>query len=276
MTIRRKLMLPPVCLALLAGLAACVASQPQAPYPAFIQVDDLPDVFIAGLPGVRAQQLAGNPNTRRSSYRIMLPPDWQFTTGASPGKSVEVFVLAGAIGLADLTLGVGGYAYIPSGSTGMQMTSLNGALILYFLDDANAEAVIQTPLILDSNLVGWSLLSESPNDIGLSVKELRADPGSGARTWLMKIDPVATRSWHRSSTTREGYLVSGSYRDGVCIDGQAVTGDYTPGGYFHRVPGALYGGSGATSVDGAIWFFRVQERETLQTLAEGDCATPAG
>ena len=48
-------------------LSACAATAPQPPYPAFIQVDDLPNVFIAGLPGVRAQQLAGNPQTRRSS-----------------------------------------------------------------------------------------------------------------------------------------------------------------------------------------------------------------
>ena len=105
----------------LSMLGACAASAPQTPYPAFIQTEELPDVFLAGLPGVRAKQLAGNPETRRSSNRIILPPDWQFTTGASPGKSVEIFVLAGEIALGDLPLGPGAYAYIPPGSTGLQM-----------------------------------------------------------------------------------------------------------------------------------------------------------
>ena len=114
-------------LAMTLVLFSCATNSPQPPYPAFIQVEDLPDTFIAGLPGVRAKQLAGNPQTRRSSNQILLPADWQFTTGASPGKSVEIFVLAGEIVLADLTLGPGGYAYIPPGSTGLQMKSSRGA-----------------------------------------------------------------------------------------------------------------------------------------------------
>jgi hypothetical protein len=202
------------------------------------------------------------------SYQVVLPADWQFTTGASPGKSVEIFVVAGVIELGDLTLSTGGYAYIPAGSTGLQMRSAGGAALLYFLDDADPRAVIQTPLILSSDLVGWIRVSESPNDIGISVKELRADPGSGARTWLMKIDPVASQSWQQSSTTREGYLVAGSYRDNECVNGETASGDYGPGGYFQRNPGAVYGGPGAASTDGAIWFLRVPEKESVRTLAD--------
>jgi hypothetical protein len=196
-----------------------------------------------------------------------LPADWNFTTGAAPGKSVELFVLLGEIELGDLALGPGGYAYIPAGSTGLQMKSSRGASLLYFLDDADPDAVIQTPLILSSDLVSWTPLSDSPNDIGLSIKELRADPGSGARTWLLKIDPFASQSWQQSTTTREGYLVAGSYRDNECVDGVAVSGDYMPGGYFQRVPGAIFAGPDAASTDGAIWFLRTPEKESLRTLA---------
>jgi hypothetical protein len=249
-------------------LAGCAAGKPQTPYPAFIQVDELPDVFIAALPGVRAQQLAGNPSTRRSSNRILLPPDWSFTTGASPGKSVEIFVLAGEIEFGEFSLSAGGYLFMPAGSTGTQVSTTDGASILYFLDDADPRAVIQTPLILNSELVGWKPLSDDPNDLGLSVKQLRADPGSGARTWLTKIDPFATRGWQQSSTTREGYLVSGSYTDSECVNGEIMTGDYTAGGYFHRVAGALNGGPEAITPEGAVWFLRVLEKETLQTLPE--------
>lgn len=267
MKISRNTMPTAIRLALLSILVACAASAPQTPYPAFIQVDELPNVFIAGLPGVRAKQLAGDPQTRRTSNRILLPSDWQFTTGASPGKSVEIFVLAGEIGLGDLTLGPGGYAFVPSGSTGLQMKTSRGASLLYFLDDLDPDAVIQTPLILSSDLVGWTPLSQNPNDIGLSEKELRADPGSGARTWLMRIDPIASQSWQQSSTTREGYLVAGTYRDSECVNGEPVTGDYSPGGYFQRVPAAIYGGPEAATAGGAIWFLRTLEKESLQTVA---------
>lgn len=247
-------------------LLSCATSGPQPPYPAFIQVDELPDTYVAGLPGARAKQLAGNPETGASSRQLLLPAGWQFTTGASPGKSVEMFVLAGEIELGDLALGPGGYAHIPAGSTGLQMTSSQGASLLYFLNDVNPNAVIQTPLVLSSDLVRWVPLSENPNDIGYSVKELRADPGSGARTWLMKIDPIASQSWQQSSAVREGYLVAGSYQDNECVNGEAISGVYRPGGYFRRTAGAVYGGPDAASTDGAIWFLRVLEKESLQTL----------
>ena len=47
-----------VC-ALALQFAACAPSQPDVPYPAFVLVDEIPDVFIAGLPGVRAKGLVG-------------------------------------------------------------------------------------------------------------------------------------------------------------------------------------------------------------------------
>ena len=272
--VRAKSLPAILSLAMTLVLLACAASTPPMPYPAFIQVEDLPDTFIAGLPGVRAKQLAGNPQTRRSSNQILLPADWQFTTGASPGKSVEIFVLAGEIVLGDLALGAGGYAYIPPGSIGLQMTSSRGASLLYFLDDADPAAVIQTPLILSSDLVSWMPLSESPNDLGLSVKELRADPGSGARTWLKKIDSFAIQSWQQSSTTREGFLIAGSYHGNECINGVEVSGDYGPGGYFHRTPGAVYGGPGSNSTAGTIWFLRSPNKDSLRALAECVPAQP--
>lgn len=250
----------PVVIAIM--LSACASGPPPVPYPAFIQSDELSNVFIAGLPGVYAKQLTGDPATRRTSNRIALPPQFQFSTGASPGKSTELFVLSGQLRLGDIVLGPGGYAYIPPGSFGMSLATANGAELLYFLNDANPASVIQTPLILSSDLVPWQDRSDEPGDFGLSVRELRADPGSGARTWLLKIEPVAAIGWQRTSTVIEGYLVQGSYTHSECIDGQAATGDYTKGGYFQRPAGALNGGPEAKSSDVSIWF--------LRTLAHGE------
>lgn len=254
-------------------VSGCASGPPSVPYPAFIVVDELPDAFVAGLPGVRAKQLTGDARTRRSGTRIQIPADWEFSSGASPGLSVEVFVLAGELRLGEYSLTPGGYAYVPPGSTGLPMRSDNGASILYFLDSANDKAVIQTPLITNSNLLDW----ESPvfdfGSDGVSIKELRMDPGSGARTWLLKLDPGVSQGWQYSSQTLEGYLLSGRVVDTECVAGEAATFEYLPGGYFHRPPGAIHGGPEATTAVGAVWFLRAPAGEQVE-LVPGCQSTP--
>lgn len=238
------------------SLAACASSPAELPYPAFIQADDLPDIFIAGLPGIRAKRFAGNPDTRRSSNRLSLPADWSFTTGGLPDKSVEIYVLAGTVMLGEFTLQPGAYAYVPDGSTGVPLRTDRGAQILYFLDDANPAAVIQTPIISSRSIVPWLPVSDDPNDFGISVKELRADPGSGARTWLLRIDPGATRPWQSLSVVEEGYLLEGNYVHSECVDGTASTAAYTRGGYYHRPAAAVNAGPESTAVESSVWFVR--------------------
>jgi len=246
---------------LLAVFAACSSSPPMPPYPAYIAVGELPDAYVGGLPGARAKQLSGDPRTQRGSYRIELPSDWSFTTGASPGQSVEIYVLSGAIQLGEFSLAQGGYAYLPPGMSGLQMKSEEGALMLYFVDEANDSAVIQTPLITSSELLAWD-----QQDIGVAVKELRADPGSGARTWLLDIRPEAILSWQRSSQMVEGYLLSGAIDYSECSGDQFVTDEYLPGGYYHRPPGAIHAGPATKAVDGAVWFLRVLGEEQVEIM----------
>ena len=99
-------------------------------------------------------------------------------------------------------------------------------------------------------------MSSDIEDIGLSVKELRRDPGSGARTWLLRVEPAAMRRWSSSTVLREGFLLSGDDRVSECLAGEAATGDYVAGGYFHRPPGAVHGGPEAITATGATWFLR--------------------
>ena len=65
-------------------LAACASKPPEPPYPAFLKVDEIHDVFLASLPGVRAKPLVGDPQTRRAGNRIDLPIDWSGTSGGEP------------------------------------------------------------------------------------------------------------------------------------------------------------------------------------------------
>ena len=247
-------------------LTGCASSAPKVPYPAFVQADELPDVFIAALPGIRAKQFAGDPRSRRTSNRLLLPADWKGSTGASPGKSVEMFVVAGEITLGGMVMAPGSYAYIPPGFTGSNISTTSGAVLLYFLDEPNPASLIQTPLILDSGIVDWRPASEEPEDFGFSVKELRMDPGSGARTWLMRIDQGATQLWRQSAATEEGYLLSGNYRHSECVDGEVLTHDYMPGGFFSRPPGAVHGGPEAAAMSSAVWYLRRIGQGAVQSV----------
>ncbi len=247
-------------------LTGCASSAPNVPYPAFVQADDLPDVFLAGMPGVRAKQFAGDPHSRRTSNRLLLPAGWKGSTGGSPGKSVELFVVTGEITLGTMVMKPGSYAYIPPGFTGSNIDSESGAVVLYFLDDPSPDAVIQTPLLLDSNMLDWQLASDEPEDFGFSVKELRMDPGSGVRISLLRIDPGATQLWRQASTTEEGYLLSGHYRHSECVDGEVLTYDYLPGGYFARPGGAVHGGPESVAISSSVWYLRWMGKGAVQSV----------
>ncbi len=249
-------------------ITACASSPPKLPYPAFIQADDLPDMFMASLPGIRAKQFAGDAQMRTTSNRVDLPPAWQGTSGGSPGKSLEIFVLRGDLVIADITLGRGGYAYLPPGTLGFNLRSSDGARILYFADDVDARAVIRTPIILDSGILNW----QAGEIAGRSTKELRADPGSGARTWLLKVQPGATMPWEVSSTHREGYLVGGDYQHSECVDGKAQTGQYEQGGYFYRPPDTINGGPDSVATTESFWLLR-EAATTVTSIVPGCVAS---
>jgi len=241
-----------ICILLVMTAGGCASGPPELPYPAFIQVDDLSDVFVASLPGVRAKQLAGDPMTRRSSKRIDLPADWSGTSGGAPGRSLEIFVLQGGLTIADLELGPGGYAFLPSGSLGFNLSSPAGARILYFVNDIDPESVIRSPIILETDLLDWA----ASGTLGRFVKELRNDPGNGAMTWLLRIETGAATAWESSSAAREGYLVSGVYQHSECVSGTVHTAEYLPGGYYIRPAGIVNGGPLSIAATESVWLLR--------------------
>ena len=175
------------------------------------------------------------------------------------GKSTLLRILAGLdlpsagkVSVADVSLKRGGYAYLPPGTLGFKLKSSTGARILYFLDDIEPTAVIRTPLILESGLIDW----DDTETEGVAVKELRADPGSGARSWLQRIEPGAKIPWQSSTANREGYLVVGNYTHSECVGTEVATDVYFPGGYVYRPAHSINGGPDAFAATTSIWFFR--------------------
>jgi len=259
-----------VVLAVLLG--ACAAEAPKLPYPAFIQVDELEDIFMASLPGVRAKQLSGDPQTRRTSNRIDLPVDWSGTSGGVPGRSMEIFVIAGEFMVADIVLKGGGYAFLPAGSLGFNLAAKNGAQILYFVNDTDPESVIRSPIIINSYLLEW----EDTAKVGVVTKELRHDPGNGAKTWLVRVATGASQPWESSNVLREGYLVTGNQQYAECLNGEIELWQYAPGGYFYRPENTISGGPDSVALTDAIWLMRETSRgdamvwSSCEVAAEGE------
>lgn len=242
-------------------LAGCASGPPKLPYPAFVQVDELEDIFMASLPGVRAKQLSGDPQTRRTSNRVDLPKAWRGTSGGTPGRSMELFVVEGELTIADISLGRGGYAFLPAGSLGFNLVSGDGARILYFVNDTDPESVIRSPIIINSSLLDW----EQTGKLGVSKKELRNDPGNGSKTWLSRVATGASEAWQSSSALREGYLVTGNQQYSECVNGKIVTWQYAPGGYFYRPAKTISGGPDSLALMDSIWLMRETTKGEVTT-----------
>ena len=253
------------------AIAGCASGPPKLPYPAFVQVDELPDMFMASLPGVRAKQLAGDPQTRRTSNRVNLPADWKGTSGGVPGRSMEIFVLQGQLEVADIKLGSGGYLYLPSGSLGFNLVAAEGAQILYFVNDADPDAVIRSPIIIDSAVIDW----QDGDSLGIQTKELRYDPGTGSRTWLTRVNTGANLPWTSSTVVRESYLMSGNQQYSECVNGKVETWSYMPGGYVLRPADTIHGGPDAVAYTDATWFNREAEPGVSTTWPTCVAAEPA-
>ena len=233
-------------------LVACESGPPTIPYPAFIQVDELEDIFMASLPGVRAKQLSGDPQTRRTSNRIDLPADWTGTSGGVPGRSMEIFVISGGLMVADIELNAGGYAFLPAGSLGFNLSAAEGARIMYFVNDTDPESIIRSPIIINSYLLDWI----DTEDAGVATKELRLDPGNGAKTWLVRVAVGAALPWESSTAIREGYLVVGAQQYAECVNGEVRLWQYTPSGYFYRPANTISGGPESVATTEAVWIMR--------------------
>jgi len=234
-------------------IAACAGGPPKIPYPAFIQVDELTNVYMASLPGVRAKQLSGDPQTRRTSNRVDLPSDCEGTSGGVPGRSTELFVISGKLMVADIELKAGGYAYLPSGSLGFNLSvDEEGARILYYVNDTDPESIIRSPIITNSYLLEW----EDTAQVGVETKELRNDPGNGSKTWLVRVATGAAQAWESSTAIREGYLIVGTQQYAECVNGEVELWQYTPGGYFYRPANTISGGPESVATTEAVWIMR--------------------
>lgn len=109
--------------------------------PQFFNIFDLPwrevaDVDIAR--GVDGRLISKDAKTNAATAMLRLPGSWQATASGSD-TTLELFVLEGDLTVNGTTVGAGGYAAIPRGRGGAQLSSQGGAS-LYLWSEPNLPA----------------------------------------------------------------------------------------------------------------------------------------
>jgi quercetin dioxygenase-like cupin family protein len=289
--------------ALVAGLAlaACTASGPpgtkatgpivEYDFVAFVQQSAIPWSTSDTFEGVPARVLSADPSIGRYAAVLNVPAGYRRADGAALPISTELYVIEGSLRFGDDRLGTRDYAFVPPGVPFPEITSEAGARVLMFhapstpdveaLRKQQARGYFVT-LDRDARWSPGTVSRAAGVDVPLEVKFLRKDPYTDARTWLVRIAPGTKVPWERHSTTEEGFLLEGDYRLAECLRAGSVSGDYAPGGYFHRPGGILHSGPESGTRTGAVWVMRspgtldVQfYTECREGRGEGPIGTPA-
>ena len=236
-------------------IASCKTTGPNVPYPAYVVPwTDLPDMFIAGLPGVRAKPLVGaTSDATGGSFRIDLPTSWQGTSGAAPDKSLEIFVIEGELSVADVRLKRGGYAYLPPGTLGFNLKSATGARSS--LLPGRRRAIGGYPDAPDTGEHGTRLGRHGHRR---AVEERTA---LGSRQWCTQLAAKnrAGRGDSLGVVFREprGLL---PHRQVTRIPSASPASRapiaYLPGMYLYRPGDSINGGPESVAETTSIWFFR--------------------
>ena len=128
-----------------------------------------------------------------------------------------------------------------------------------FTDPADPASGLGQTFVASARSLPWrpgTVARDAGVPLDLSVKDLKNDPGSGARTWLVKIGPGVQVPWESHSVVEEGYLLEGDYRLSECLPEGRKDGDYLPGGYFRRPANWIHSGPDSGTDGGAVWLMR--------------------
>ena len=175
---------------------------------------------------------------------IRYPAGWRREAEEHLAVSEEFYVLDGEIELNGITFSHDTYGFVPAGTTRQTMSSPGGATVLTFF---NGEPTLHAGtgsggeiLRVDALHMPWDMTLNDPKlaHLGISRKDLRADPETGERTFLSMIlphsEPPGLKGPQESHpTVEEAYIVSGSLT--------GPHGTMYPGAYFWRPPGIPHG-----------------------------------
>ncbi len=241
-------------------LAACAGQKPPPPsFAGFIQSQTAPDEPWSGFPGVVARRLSADEFTGRRALYLELPLGWRWSGFINDAFSREWYILDGRLQAGTASLAAGDFLYLPPGARPPELTAVVAARALLFVDPASPASGLTQPFVASARSLPWrpgTVARDAGVPLDLSVKDLKLDPGSGARTWLVRIGPGVRVPWESHSVVEEGYLLEGDYRLVECLPAGRREGTYLPGGYFRRPAGWIHSGPDSGTEGGAVWLIR--------------------
>ncbi len=260
----------------LLGLGGCATREPPPPrFIGFIQAQTAPVEAWSPFPGVTARRLSVDEFTGRSALHLALPVGWRWSGLVNDAFSREWFVLEGSVQAGERRLRPGDLLYVPPGVEPPAMTALVASTMLVFTDPADPDSSLDRSFVTSSRVTPWrpgTVAHKAGVPLDLSVKDLKQDPGSGARTWLVKVGPDIRVPWESHSVVEEGFLLEGTYRLSECLPEGRRDGEYLPGGYFRRPAGWIHSGPESGTDDGAVWLMR--SPGTLDATFHDACRPP--
>lgn len=268
---------PAVALLSMFAVAGCATREPPPPrFTGFVQAQTAPVEPWSAFPGVTARRLSADEFTGRSALHLTLPLGWRWSGLINDAYSREWYVLEGRLQAGDRLLRAGDLLHVPPGAAPPAMTAVLASRVLVFTDPADPASGLDGVLVASSRSLPWrpgTVARDAGVPLDLAVKDLKVDPGSGARTWLVKIGPGVRVPWESHSVVEEGYLLEGDYRLAECLPEGRKDGEYLPGGYFRRPAGWIHSGPDSGTESGAVWLIR--SPGALDATFHEACTPPA-
>ncbi len=249
----------------LAGLSATAARAADEPA-FFVRPQTLFSQAIAELGGAPAKVLSRNEATGRLALEVSVPAGFRDRGPVdSDGRSVEIVVLEGSVQFGGEVLSARDFGYSPAGLPRPHLGSIDGARLLVFFDPAPRDPVVAEKLRTIGRYVTrygesrWNpgTLSQSSGfDLKLEIQHLKKDPLSGARTWMVRLEPPIDMPFEVHSVPEEAYLIEGKYAQPECMPDGLRTGVYEAGDYFYRPAGIAHSGPGSGPIETTTWVMR--------------------
>jgi ChrR Cupin-like domain len=218
------------------------------PHTEFVQSQMLPWRRIppgAARPDAEYKYLSRDADTGACTCLIRYAPGWARLADERLNAGEEFYVLEGEIEINGLRFGADHYGQVPRGLLRHSMSTLRGAVVLTFFDarpELGSTAAPDAAAIEQRDVLHmpWDmrLNDQKLAHLGISRKDLRADPATGERSFLSMMlphsEPPGSQGPRESHpVVEECFVISGSL--------VGPHGEMHAGAYFWRPPSIPHG-----------------------------------
>ncbi len=237
----------------------------------FIQEQDLearPREEAWGLP---SKVLRDDAEAGALTLRVETQGGWQDERRIRRENSLEIYMLKGDLSIENKKFFTGDFVRISRNTVYGTVSSDSGGQFLMFFDGPSASKVVDESELADSEEWIIARAAETPwepalvakeagVELSTEVKNLKNDPVTGARTFLVSSGGGVTMPWETHPVSEEGYLLEGRHRLEECLPSGLQSGVYEVGGYFYRPPELMHMGPGSTHPERVIWLIRTPSK----------------